>query len=107
MLITALDPTLRSTRRTFVGELDIATEPLVSDSLREALHRVPRSLQVDFSGVSFMDCSGVRVLLGALRQAQEAQVRFGLVGRSPAVQRVLELTDVAPLFPDVPRLVTG
>lgn len=102
MLITTSNPSRRTARRAIVGELDLATENVVLTSLKDAVTEGHRRLEVDLSGITFMDCSGIRVLLLAQRFASESHVRFTLGDRSQAVDRMLNLTNLAPLFPDLP-----
>jgi anti-anti-sigma factor len=78
------------------GELDLATVPALQDALAQ-LDGTP-ALELDLSGVRFMDSSGLRALLTARRDAQAAGRRLRLVGVPPAVARVLELTRTAALF---------
>jgi anti-anti-sigma factor len=72
------------------GELDLATADRLWVELEPLL--VPRSLVVlDGSGISFLDSSGLRVLLQAGKRAATDGAIFRLVAPQPAVQRVLEL----------------
>lgn len=73
---------------TVTGEIDLA----VAETLAEAL-KAPHLL-VDMSGVSFIDSSGTRCLLTALEQSDSLVLR-----RSSDVDRLLELSGVADLFP--------
>ncbi|MFY9264725.1 MAG: STAS domain-containing protein [Solirubrobacterales bacterium] len=74
------------------GELDIATAEMLTETL-EAIHvSTGRSLVIDLSAVSFMDSTGLRILIGANRRAGEDGYRLSIVtGDSPA-GRVLELS---------------
>jgi anti-anti-sigma factor len=70
------------------GELDLAT----SDRLQTALDAVDAStplIVLDLSGVSFLDASGLRVLIEAKRTLGE---RLTLLPGAPAVQRLFALT---------------
>jgi anti-sigma B factor antagonist len=73
------------------GELDLASAP----ALEEALRRVESGsgrLVVDLSELSFIDSTGIHLLLQAhLRTAGRLSLRPG----PPEVQRVLSLTKVA------------
>jgi anti-anti-sigma factor len=52
------------------GELDLDTAPELETRLRECLAAHPRVLRLDFSGVTFCDCSGANVLISARAWAQ-------------------------------------
>jgi anti-sigma B factor antagonist len=76
------------------GELDLATADRLWTELEPLL--VPRSVVVlDGAGITFMDSSGLRVLLQAGKRAAADGAVFRLVAPQPAVQRVLELAGTA------------
>ena len=70
------------------GELDMATAGDLAEALREKGKAGP--LLLDFSGISFMDSSGLRVIL----EAASERNGDGLVILHPApqVQRVLDIS---------------
>jgi anti-sigma B factor antagonist len=72
-----------------VGELDIATAPLLTERLNR-LRSDALAVRIDLSGLEFIDSSGLHVLLGAVSD------NGGLVEVepeiAPQVRRVLELT---------------
>ena len=75
------------------GEIDLATAPRLEDCLLE-LDGQPIAL--DFSAVTFMDASGVRVLLSTQKRAGDRA--FTLRGVQPPQMRVLEVAEVADQF---------
>jgi anti-anti-sigma factor len=74
-----------------VGELDLATAP----QLEAQLHELGRSgferVVLDLRQLRFVDSTGIRVILGADRNAGAGAHEFSLIGGPPAVQRALEL----------------
>jgi anti-sigma B factor antagonist len=66
------------------GDVDVCTEA----PLRQALLRIIRErgarLMVDVSGVSFMDCAGLRALLATRRRAELRGGFMRLIATSPA-----------------------
>ena len=76
------------------GELDVHTSPRLTHAFaRLTSHH--KALVLEVSEITFIDSTGLKVLTEARRQEPE---RFVLSGTSPAVERVLELTDMASLF---------
>ena len=76
-----------------VGELDLANADELSALLDSPQAAATGSLIIDLRQVSFMDSSGLRVLLMA---AKERGPRFAaVVGPESAVARLIELVDVA------------
>ena len=73
------------------GELDIETGPQLRECLTDF---AGRSITLDFSGVTFMDSSGVAALATALTQHSTIVLR----GVGPVQRRVLEATGLAEQF---------
>ena len=73
------------------GELDLATSPALDEQLRELEQAGFDHIVVDLRGVSFIDCAGLQIMLGANRRARAARARFGIIGGGK-VGRLLALT---------------
>lgn len=82
---------------TVSGELDIATGEELRGRLRTALLR-SSTILIDLSGVTFLDCSGLSVLLWARRQAATTGTRLLLHAASPAVEKILRTTGLETAF---------
>lgn len=89
------------------GELDLATAPRLLEAAEQALARRPGApLAIELSGLTFIDSSGLRALLSI---AAHTRGRVALVGPTPAVGRILDMTGTGDLLPvvggvDDPRL---
>ncbi|MEV7676713.1 STAS domain-containing protein [Streptomyces sp. NPDC088752] len=88
---------------TLHGEIDHDEQ----DILREAL--LPEGQPVlpvvaDMSGVSFMDSSGINVLLRVSQQISQAQSRLRIAAPTDSVRRVLSLTGADTVIPCHPTL---
>ena len=75
------------------GELDLATADRLWTSL-EPLIKADTVVIVDGTEMTFLDSSGLRVLLLAGNRAAAGSAAFRLVAPQPAVQRVLSLAGV-------------
>jgi len=84
------------------GEIDLSTSTRVNRELDAVLDREPppARLRLDLSGVSFMDTSGVAVLLKARRRALEHGCRFSVSSSSPTITRLLEVTGLTEMLRD-------
>ncbi|MFE7187565.1 STAS domain-containing protein [Streptomyces erythrochromogenes] len=86
-----------------VGEIDIDTAPALSRALTHALTYVATSradrIVADCSRVTFCDSSGLNALIAARLQAVEAGATIHLANPAPQLQRLLQMTGAAPLFP--------
>jgi anti-sigma B factor antagonist len=74
------------------GELDAHSAPALRDEL--ATSTGPHDTVVDMSGVTFMDSSGLRVLIDAHQRAADSDSRLVLSAPSTSVRRVLEIAGV-------------
>jgi anti-sigma B factor antagonist len=86
---TGADPGL--TTIAVSGDLDLSTAPELERSLLAA-QTDARAVVLDLRGLSFMDSSGLRVILAADARARAHQARLILVPGPPGVQRVFHLT---------------
>jgi anti-sigma B factor antagonist len=88
-----------------VGEVDLATAP----TLRERLGEIPAETEtviIDMSEVSFLDSTGLSVLVASWKRFGEADEHrnFRLVVNRPAIQRVLDVTGLTQVFGVFPTL---
>jgi anti-sigma B factor antagonist len=81
------------------GEVDLATCSRLRDVLAELIDHGVYHLIVDLERVSFLDSSGMGVLVTALRRVRERDGSLRLTAPSPQVRRVLELTGITKLLP--------
>ncbi len=80
------------------GELDFATARRLSQDLAEALDARPAVLVLDLKELTFLDSTGSRVLITALRRAEAQGSRFILRSPQPQVLRTLKLIGRDHLF---------
>ncbi|MFD7713555.1 STAS domain-containing protein [Streptomyces sp. NPDC059785] len=79
---------------TVVGFLDADTVSELRRHLTEQLRRGSRHLLIDLSAVSFMDSSGINVILKSHEETRRAGGSIRLVSPTRTVQRILDLTGV-------------
>jgi anti-sigma B factor antagonist len=80
------------------GELDLSTAEQLAAELRTALTAPPVRLVVDASALTFVDSTGLSVLLVAERQARADGGSLVLRHPSHALLRLLELTGTAAVL---------
>ena len=87
------------------GELDLAIGDAVADAVIDAVAAaIVRSahgeaeVQLDLSEVSFIDCAGLSALLRARRSAAGHGCRVRIAAMSPAVRRLLDLSETLPVL---------
>jgi len=76
------------------GELDLCTRDRVRCAISSALKHLPQILVVDLSGLDFIDCSGLSVLVWAHKRLAEQDRQLLITGSKPIVRRVFYLADV-------------
>lgn len=81
------------------GEVDMASVGDVRSCLRELMLAGHTDVLVDLRGVTFMDSTGLGILVAARKQARVFRGSLGLVAPSPPVARVLSLTSLDRVFP--------
>jgi anti-sigma B factor antagonist len=82
-----------------LGELDLGTAGELQLELERAEASDARSIVLDLSGLTFMDSTGVQLLLRAHARSRADANRLRLLRGPAVVHRVLELTGVATLLP--------
>jgi anti-sigma B factor antagonist len=80
------------------GELDMATRSRVENALIRAEDSDAAVIELDLGGLTFMDSSGLHVVLDARRRAGEKGHKLVLLEGPEAVQQIFELTGTAHLF---------
>jgi anti-anti-sigma factor len=87
------------TRITASGELDASADARLTSVVRACLHdQDARDIDVDLTGVTFLDSAGIRCLLTCWNQADLAGCRMRLSNPDPLVRRVLEITGLLEMF---------
>ncbi|GGX85399.1 STAS domain-containing protein [Streptomyces minutiscleroticus] len=80
------------------GEIDRQAQEAVGRSLHDALRRSRRGVDLDLGGISFIDCSGLNVLLDLRRRALRDGKTVVVRTAGPAVVRLLSLAGALTLF---------
>ena len=80
------------------GEIDHhSARPIREQIDDEAQQSKPQTLLLDFGRVSFMDSSGIGLVLGRVRLLQFWKGRVVLCGLSPSLGRMVELSGIGTL----------
>ena len=104
-LIDLGELTIRSVREggthtvALTGELDLATADDVDRVLEQVEATDAESIVLDLSGLTFMDSTGVRLVVNAHARSRADTNRLTLRRGQAAVQRVMELSGVDVLLP--------
>jgi anti-sigma B factor antagonist len=80
------------------GEIDIQSAPALRDELLQVIRHYGPHLALDLSGVTFMDCAGINVLLATRRRAQLEDGSVRVIRASPRVRRMISLLGLGRAF---------
>ena len=83
-----------ATRVIVRGEVDVSNADSLRDELEAALATGAAELTVDLSETSYIDSTGIGVLVGAAHRAEERQTKFAVTSPQRNVARVLTLLGV-------------
>ena len=80
------------------GEIDLHRSPRVERSLASMIKKKPDRIIVDLSGVTFIDSSGMAVLIRALQNVKEYGGKLSLSGMNDHVRPIFETARLDQLF---------
>lgn len=80
------------------GELDLASAPQLRSALMRATADDPSRLVVDLTGVTFVDSTGIGVIIGTMRRGERRDRDLRIRGASPGVRRILEIAGLTALL---------
>jgi anti-sigma B factor antagonist len=83
---------------TVSGELHVSTAPTFSRRLNDAIGQGKTAVVLDLSGVTFIDSTGLSVLLNGLRRVTRRGGRMAIVCTNPTVLRLFEITRLDTTF---------
>ncbi|RSO09239.1 anti-sigma factor antagonist [Streptomyces sp. WAC 06783] len=87
---------------TLGGELDLSSCRLIEPGLYDALQRTVRHLDLHLDAVPFCDFAGLNMLLRLRLRALVHNKTVTIASRSPAIERLLEVTDARNCSPPRP-----
>jgi anti-sigma B factor antagonist len=73
------------------GELDILTTPKLGMALDELIRSRPHDIVVDLRKTTFLDSSGLHILLNSLRRLTRGSRQMSVISRPGPVHHVIEL----------------
>lgn len=91
------------------GEIDLHVSPRIALSLSQLVTKKPAKLVVDMSRVTYIDSSGLAVLIEAMQSMEEYGGIFAIAGLQETVRSIFEiarLDQVFRIFPDVNSALT-
>jgi len=81
------------------GEVDLANAPELDAQLATVMSESPSQLVVDLTDVTFMDSTGLGVLVRALKRSRELEIRLDLIVTNERVLKVFGITGLDTVLP--------
>ena len=83
---------------TAIGEIDASTADSVADAISGALGSGQKRVLLDFAQVTFIDSTGLGMLVGAHRAAEAASARFAVVHPTPPTLKLIRVLGLDQLL---------
>ena len=80
------------------GEIDLHASPALRARLQECIQSKTPALLLDFSGVSYIDSSGLATLIEYVRECSAFGGKLALYGLQKKVRTIFELVRLNELF---------
>ena len=79
-------------------EIDHHAAKIIREAVDERIFAVsPREVVFDFSGVSFMDSSGIGLVLGRVEKAERVDACVKIIGLSPHLRKLVRISGIEKL----------
>ena len=92
------------------GDIDLETSPKLREFLKPKSSKKTPLLLLDFTGVNYIDSSGLATLIEYFQAVQGFKGRLALASLSPRVKNVFEIVRLEQIFslhPDVPSALAA
>ncbi len=87
-----------TTTLTLVGEIDLHASPTLRAELQNCVKAKTAVLLIDFSGVDYIDSSGLATFIEYVRDAAAFKGRIALFGMKKKVRTIFDLVRLNELF---------
>lgn len=87
-----------SIRLIVAGELDRLAAAQLSRAVGDALRLAPATMEIDASGITFLDAGGIRCLLICRERVETAACAFLIIDPAPAVTQVLQIAGLLDIL---------
>lgn len=80
------------------GDIDLTSRDALEASIADAVREHVRTVEVDLSGVDFLDSSGIASLVAGWRMSGAAGRSYRVIAAAPLVQEIMSLAGVWDLL---------
>jgi anti-sigma B factor antagonist len=86
------------------GEIDLQVSPDIASKLNELITDRPPRLVIDLSRVTYIDSSGLAVLVNAMQNVEDYGGLFALAGAQQSVRAIFESARLDQVFLSYPHV---
>ncbi len=86
------------------GEIDLHVSPEVAESLRTMTAKKPKRVVVDLTKVTYLDSSGLAVLIEGMQNVQEYGGKFAVAGMQESVKHIFDIAHLDQVFQIFPTV---
>lgn len=80
------------------GEIDLYTAPDLKQLVTQVIEAGARGVVIDLSGTTFLDSTGLGVLIGALKRLRARDGALAIVNVDDSIARTFEITGLDQIF---------
>jgi anti-sigma B factor antagonist len=81
------------------GELDMASAPALKATMERICEGRAAAITLDLSGLTFIDSTGLHVIVSTSQRCRELGIDFELVPGPQQIQRLFEVTGLLDVLP--------
>lgn len=92
------------------GEIDLHRSPQIKETLEPLIAQKVKRILVDLSGVTYIDSSGLAVMIETLQRIQAYGGKFAMFGLRESVRGIFQiarLDQIFSIFPDEAAALAG
>jgi anti-sigma B factor antagonist len=80
------------------GEVDVYTAPLLRQEIMDQVDKGTKFILVRLESVEYLDSTGLGILIGGVKRLKEQGGALKLVGPSPRISRIFDITGLNRIF---------
>jgi anti-sigma B factor antagonist len=80
------------------GEVDMHVSLRIASELQAFIQKKPEKFVIDLSNVSYIDSSGLAVLINAMRKVEAYRGRLYLTGMQESIRSIFEISRLKQVF---------
>lgn len=80
------------------GEVDISSSQLFKEKLYQAIESTGKNIKLDCTGLSYIDSTGLGILVGALKKTKQTEHTIIIKGLKENIKKLFYITGLDKIF---------